>query len=386
MVSFWYIKGDFLETRSGRIGASDIPKLIPNPEKPTTSLAGYDNTPITVYQEKTGIKAPDSAGIAAEMGHYLEPFAVEWFIRTFCGAEMGRQHMHDRESYEFSEREAGAFQNTPFHHHVQYYTNGMICHPDAVYKPQGIFTKPTKITKHGITVDMSKPFLIEAKFATYWAGKREEGSVISGYDFGLNDWQGIPFKHFWQCQFQMALLEVDVCYLVLCYPSDPDIFFVWRVPAIRKRQAQAIDLAGRLLHCIETRTPPGDLAMNAKDIMALYPDVLDDFVLVDDEEREQSLVIARTHNNAVKQSKRWQAVVNDSKDAMSVMLRDRPEIRDREGIIGKWGITKGSERIMALSEIKATNPLAYKYLAKRGLLYTSEDSRTVKITWKGDME
>ena len=54
MNKFWFI-GDFVEDRARRIGASDIPALIPNPENGTETLAGYGRTPVTVWQEKKGI-------------------------------------------------------------------------------------------------------------------------------------------------------------------------------------------------------------------------------------------------------------------------------------------------------------------------------------------
>ena len=47
-VNFWFIDRDFTKARSTRLGASDIPKLIPSPEKPTESLAGYEQTALTV--------------------------------------------------------------------------------------------------------------------------------------------------------------------------------------------------------------------------------------------------------------------------------------------------------------------------------------------------
>ena len=47
-----YIK-NFTKERSNKIGASDISKLIQHPEK-SESLYGYDETALTLWQEKTG--------------------------------------------------------------------------------------------------------------------------------------------------------------------------------------------------------------------------------------------------------------------------------------------------------------------------------------------
>jgi hypothetical protein len=56
MIKHWYIgdKGPFDKTRAGRIGASDIPAILGNPDKPTESLAGYGRTAVTTYLEKRG--------------------------------------------------------------------------------------------------------------------------------------------------------------------------------------------------------------------------------------------------------------------------------------------------------------------------------------------
>lgn len=385
MVNFWYIKGDFRKTRSGMIGASDIPALIPDPERPTETLAGYGRTPITVWQEKTGRKEREPAGLPAEMGNYLEEKCIEIFVRMFSGSELARIHTHDRRSYDFldpdSDISAQVYQHTPYKHHAQFYRDGMICHPDAVYiGDQDI----GKVTHEGVTVDLDKPFLLEAKSANFWATKRPEGSVVRGYDFNLKTWQGIPLKHYMQIQFQLALLEVDVAYLPLI--SNTSEFHIWRINANKKHQARLIDLAGKMVHHIQTDTPPGDLAMNATDIMALYPDLGDDFAVLNGPERDSAVDVAKEYKQAEKQVKRWTDKKTDAKDAMAVLLRDRPELRDGNGIISRWITTKGSEKIQALSKIKKEDPNAYRYLQRKGLIYTSAESRRVDIPWKGDDE
>lgn len=383
MIPYWFITGDFLKDRSRRIGASDIPALIPNPERPTESLAGYGRTPVTVWQEKTGRRERDPAGLPAEMGHYLEEKAVELFIRAFVPGKTANAHSRDRQAYEFTENgNAAMFQNTAFRHHVQFHAHGMICHPDCVYDPDVAFIgKPA--TAHGIKIKFEKPFIVEAKSANYWAAKRPEGSVVTGYDTNLRTWQGIPLKHYMQIQFQLALLEIDVAYLALIHNTSN--FDVWEIRANPQHQGRLIDLAGTMVQRIDSDTPPADLAMNAQDIMDLYPTLGDDFVIVTGPEREAAVDIAKKYRHAEDQEKRWKAHKEDAKDAMAVMLKDRPEIRDGEGIIGKWATTSGHEAVTALSKIKE-DPVTYRYLKRKGLLYTTKDSRKVKISWKGETE
>ena len=386
MIDYWYISGDFLKERATRIGASDIPALIPNPERPTETLAGYGRTPITVYLEKIGEREREPAGLPAEMGHYLEGKACELFIRTFYTEQTANRHVHDRNAYEFMTRDnpdtasAQNYQNTPFYHHCQYFSDDMIVHPDVIYQPPDQAARSERKSALGITVRFGKPFLIEAKSATYWAAKRPSDSVISGYDLKLAEWQGIPLKHYMQIQFQLALLEVDDCYLALIH--DTSQYHVWHIKANRAHQGKLIDLAGRMIWHIKRRRPPADLAINTEDIMALYPSVGDDFAIVNDEERDKAVEIAREYRNAETQRKRWAEKEKDALDAMAVVLRDRPEIRDGEGCIAKWSMRQGYEKVRMLSKIKGDDPVSYRYLKRKGLIESTKDSRTVKVAWK----
>jgi len=71
---------DFQKSRSTKIGSSDVPALIQHPEK-SESLAGYGRTALTVYEEKIGIRERDPVGFPAQMGHVVEPYALQEFIR-----------------------------------------------------------------------------------------------------------------------------------------------------------------------------------------------------------------------------------------------------------------------------------------------------------------
>ena len=100
MNPFWYIQGDFTKDRSFRIGASDIAACIPNPEKPTESLAGYGRTAVTVFEEKTGIAPRSFAGLPAEMGHWNEPKATELFMRPLFGPKISNEWLFKRMQFE----------------------------------------------------------------------------------------------------------------------------------------------------------------------------------------------------------------------------------------------------------------------------------------------
>jgi hypothetical protein len=315
--------------------------------------------------------------------------SLEIFIRTFADHKFSDAFVTQSRNYDMMAQtnqnvDARHFQGGVFHHHAQYYRDGMIAHPDALYDPSTAFYTPSKKTAHGIAVSFDKPFLVEAKSASYWSAKRPEGSIVKGYDPQLKTWQGIPLAHYMQIQFQLALFEIDTAYLSLLHNTNQ--YDVWKINANRKHQGRLIDLAGAMVRRIETDTPPADMAMNAQDIMDLYPNVGDDFVILNGEERDKAVEIAREYVQADKQEKRWKAKKEDAKDAMAVMLKDRPELRDGDGIIAKWRNTGGGERIKALSEIKADDLVTYRYLKRKQLINEAKVGRTVNVSWKGDEE
>ena len=382
--NFWFISGDFLEARKGRIGASDVPALFANPDigKQHESLAGYGRTPVTVWQEKTGRKGRDPAGLPAEMGHYLEGKAIELFIRQYFGYDMGRDYRRERDRYEFlnagdpGDYHAANFQNTPFKHHTQVYTDEFIAHADGVFSPEDFQGDPHPVTVDGITVDPGESFGVEAKSARYFAAKRPEGSIIRGYDFDLKTWQGIPLKHYFQIQFSMSLYGLDVFYLPLLY--DTSSFHVWRIEKNEKHQGRIIDTAGRMAWHIAHDKAPKELVLNAEDIKALYPDLGEDFRILIGEDRDKAKEVAREYHNAKKQEALWKERGKTAQDSMAVILQDSPEVRDSEGVIAKWTLRKDSERVKGLKEIKGDKN-AERYLRRKGFVYTVPGDRLVKI-------
>lgn len=378
MVNFWYIGPDFTSARSKRIGASDIPALIPNPEKPTESLAGYGRTPITVWQEKTGRKEREPAGLPAEMGHYLETKAIELFIREFSGPGTSKEYVRQRMIYELNRdgADTAEFNTTPYLHNVQYHRDGMIVHPDAVHvgaaEPEG-----KRINRANVSVIPKSDYLIEAKSATFWSVRRPEGSIVSGYDMNDRTWQGIPLKHYMQIQFQLAMLEVERAYLSLIYNTSE--WKVWEIRAHPGHQAKLVDLAQRMVYHIERDESPRDLAMNVDDIMELYPTLGTDFVILNGEERDSALELARTYHRHKAQEKAHGAKAKEASDSIATILRDRPSIRDDEGVIAAWIEKAGSEAVMAVSKIKESYPEVYKYLQRKKCLTERKGSRYVDI-------
>lgn len=409
---FWFIgdHADFYTSRSGKMGASDVPACITNPENPTESLAGYDRTALTVYQEKSGeVERSFDSNFNTEMGHHNENKSIEWLVRFVWSHEEGLRLRILKERYE-ADVEIARIENKPipsardyqtggpFLHSVQYYVDGMIAHPDLLFigVPELKGKKERFVTYNGVRFDLSKPFLVEGKSAKKYAAKRPHGSMVKGYDFDLMTWQGIPLKHYMQIQFQEALFQIPVCYLALIH--DTSDFQIWKIDADKKTQGNIMDIVGKMVKHIELKTMPRELAMNGADVQIMYPDVSDDFIDISgwSEDRQKLIMKALKQNiESNQQQKNWKAKEVDSKDTLSVLMKEHGEIRKGSEKLAVWEFRKGSfslqkidkkSKVSFLNQMKKNDPVTYKYLERKGYIGEGKGSRHVAIKWKGEDE
>lgn len=403
---FWFIgdKADFKTSRSGRIGASDVPAIFQNPEHPTESLAGFGQTALTVYQQKTGEVERESAGLPAEIGHHDENKTLELMIRPILGYETALRFRILKERYE-ADSELAAIEkkpipsarnyqlkDCPFLHSTEYYDDKIVVHPDCLYIGNKSLNKKERFIKiAGIRIDLSKPFLIEAKSAKKFAARRPEGSFSKGYDFNLTGWQGIPLKHHLQTQFQGMIFQVDTVILALLH--DTSDFNIWKTGPDKKVRGSIADRVGYLAKCIETGTVPKKLAMNADDVKIMIPNVEHDYITLSGEKLGFAEEIARKWREAIDQEKKWKAIKTECQDAAAVVNGDFEEVRGPNGALFKWEFRKGSEgfkkkdpkdKLSAVAQMKRDDQKEYRRLVDKGWIYTGKPSRHMANKWKGD--
>jgi len=381
-MNYTYIT-DFYKSREGRIGSSDIPALIPHPVRKSESLAGYERTAITVYEEKTGITKREPAGFSARVGNDIEILPLRYFIEEHSGDKEAKQFFRNYMYFQMEKerKEDGIIDTFSFNtmsdylHHTESINDFAVAHADCLYT--GGNTVEDKMLKaHG----KNKPFIIEAKSAQFWAVKRDK-DIYSGYDFDLKDWQGIPLKHYFQIQFQMALYGVDMAYLALLYNTSE--FHTWQIKGNKKHQSELLELAEYMKKCIDKKTPPKEKAMNASDIQKLYPEVKEDFREVVGQELQSAVSIVEQYQHAKQQVKQWELKERDALDAISVLLKDEREIKglvnDELQTIARWKNTGGAEKIVALSKIKKDMPDVYEYMKEKELLEFQKTDRKPEI-------
>jgi hypothetical protein len=378
-----YIK-NFTKERSGKIGSSDIPALLQHPET-SESLAGYDRTALTVYQEKRGEIEREEAGYKAHMGHMLEPIAIHEFIRKFEQIEnpekTATEFLKGYYLCELNKKDDGyplaeESQFTDFYHHTTVRTDFGIAHADCFYVP----TIPAE----------NEPAIIEAKTRGFWPVKRDK-DPYKGYDFTVTSHQGIPLSDFYQVQYQLALyqevygIRVDNAYLALLY--DTNSFATWHIKSNRRAQERLLELADYLHKCIKKGTPPKKLAMSQSDIKIMYPKLEEDFVTLSGEELDSAITAAKQSKEAQEQEKMWKQKKEDALNTLSVFLKDNKKIKGLfEGELidlAEWQERSGSERVAGVKEIKKDEEF-YNILKEKGFINVSEDSRFVKVKFKGE--
>lgn len=402
-MNYQYIT-DFTKSRKNRIGASDVPWLIPHPVRQIESLAAYSdekghrhaNTANDLYEMKINNIRPES-GFPAEMGHYLEGKILREFISDNIDRKIADDFFRGYMLHKIEQDTQGKpvnpspYNNTPFKHNTEAETEWGVAHGDCLYIADYSFTKKAgyekdwEIKKNNIKIDLSDNFLIEAKSARYFAARRKD-DPYTGYDLSLYTWQGLPLKVFFQCQFQMLLYGVDVCYVALLFDTSSKHY--WRVDANKKYQAELQQLAMYMKTCLDTRTPPKNLMMNSKDIQALYPEIKEDFKELKDAELSEVIQAAIKFNEAKEQEKVWKQRKTEYEDKISIHLKDTQVLKGNiDGQImdiARWKETGGAERIAGLKDIREREDgkTIEKYLKKKGLINRDEKNRKPSIIIK----
>lgn len=414
---------DFHKSRQAKIGASDIPKLIPHPEKQTESLSAYTDskgkrhseTAFDLYDEKINGKKWEYS-FPAEMGHVLEGQALYEFIKDNIDKDVAFEflrgyQMHKMEQ-ETQSHKAGKlicinpepYNQTPFKHNTETVSSYGVAHADCVYDPGGnngmvvpdsfyesrgldkSMCGGVTIKKNGLTIDLSKPFIIEAKSARSHTVSARKKDKYKGYDLTLKSWQGIPLKVYFQVQYQMILYNIDMAYVSLIFDTSEKYY--WQIKANKKHQRDLIQIAEYMKKCIDNKTPPKQLLMNSKDIASLYPEIKEDFREVKNDELAQILKIATIEKKADQQEKMHAKVKKDAQERMSIHLRDTEVLKGivngKLKTITKWKKTGGATGIMGLSDIgkREDSKKLLNYIKRNKLTKTGEVNKKPSVVIK----
>jgi hypothetical protein len=389
---------DFHKERENKIGSSEILCCVPHPVRAIESLAAWTDekkvrpaeTAIDLYNRKKN-KIITEAGFPAEMGHWLEGKAISEFIKDNIDKKIASEFLRGYMLHKIEQDTAGKpvspepFNNTAFRHNTKASTDYAIVHADCIYDPA--FSKnKNKIKLNKIEIDLSKPFIIEAKSANLFAVERRKKDQYRGYDLSLTEWQGIDLGHYFQIQYQMLIYGIDIAYLALIYNTNSKHY--WIIKKNEKYQNDLKQLALYMKKCLDENTPPKQLAMNSHDIQSLFPVISEDFREAKGTELSDIITTVIKYYEAKEQSKIWSQRENEYQEQMSIHLKDTQIIKGNIGgiitDIARWKETGGGERIAGLKTIKEREDGATieKYLRKKGLIQKDKENRKPSIVIK----
>lgn len=410
----WKYIENFEQSRESRIGGSEIIWCIPHPEKQIESLGAYTDekgvrhacTALDLYDVKIN-KTKRQSGFPAEMGHFIEVKSIYEFIKDNIDYDVAFEfqrgyNLHKMEQDFLSHKSKKKiyvnpepYNNTDFKHNTESIIEGSVSHADCIYIPDKFIKdkkeSEIKFKKNGMTFDLSKPFIIEAKSANYHAVQARKKDQYVGYDMELRGFQGLPLKVYFQVQFQMALYKIEMAYVSLIYNTNSKHY--WQIKANPKHQAELMQIAQYMKKCIDTKTPPKKLLMNSKDIAKLYPEIKEDFRELKDDELHEVLQIATEYYNAKQQSDIWGKKEKDLRERFSIHLKDTETIKGYVSgslqTIAKWKYTGGGKRILGLKKIteREDGKKLLKYFERNKLIQESEKNKIPDVVIRaGELE
>lgn len=351
---------DFDGARAKAVGSSDIPTLALLNKR-------YGETPLTLWQEKTGRSTREPAGQRAYWGKVLEGVIL---------AEWVRRHHGDEVAVEYARYKARGMSYGP------YKTNTEATHPERSYclaHADLVVDAPIDLTNNDLVSDETflevRPIIVEAKSCGLMSGlRREDGDYgYSRTDFSLG---GVPMSVFLQVQWQGLCYGIDDLHVAVLI--DTGDYREYSGRADPRAQEKLLALAERFWRCVETDTPPKPESW--ADVQLLWPDTEDASSMVGGPTEIQARNMVRRFHVLSEQAKRIEAEREDIKDALGILMGENKILTTAEGIklASSWTV---EGEYTSLTKIKEELPEVYGLLAAEGLITKSvrRDLRPAKL-------
>jgi hypothetical protein len=267
------------------IGASDVPTL-------ALMNLRYNQTPLMLWETKTGREKPWGGNERTRAGKELEPIALKWGLeklgaidgpaaRSFLVSFIrGKDHLSFRALTE--------------------------CRHDRGY-----------IVAHADLVDIDKPFIMEAKTAGFF-GAHRGGDINYGYDMDDLSANGIPSSVYLQVQTQLLCYDIPEAYVTAMIDTGTHRLY-GPITAHKKTQEKILALCERFWWHVENDKPPKPEAW--ADVVKLNPvlDAESKTVVGGDDEQKAKEMKARA-DALRKRAKEIDAELEDIKNGIGLIL------------------------------------------------------------------
>jgi len=236
MNDFTYLKDpDFKEGRR-YVGASDIPTL-------ALLNLKYDQSPLTLWEQKTGRADPFMGNERTRAGKEMEPLVLKW------GLEKLDYPMASTKEF----LKSRILENNKF---INIHNLTEARHPDRPY-----------LISHADLIEVDTPIIMEAKTTGYFGAKRAD-NINLGYDKDDLSANGIPSSVYLQIQTQMLCYGIDTVYVSVMIDTGQHRLY-GPISAHKKTQEKILALAERFWYHVENDKAPKPEIW--KDVMKLNP-------------------------------------------------------------------------------------------------------------------
>lgn len=267
------------------IGASDVPTL-------ALMNLRYGQTPLKLWEEKTGKADPWRGNERTRAGHELEPIALKWGIEKLTGID--------------SKAAKQIFIKLISGKDYLSYRPLTEARHDRGY-----------IVAHADLIDIEKPYIMEAKTSGFFSAKR--GSDVNyGYDLEDNSENGIPSSVYLQVQAQLLCYGINEAYVTAML--DTGIHRLYGpIMSHRATQEKILAICERFWWHVEKDQPPKPELWD--DVVRLNPtlDKESKTVVGGDDEQRVKEFIAKA-DALKKRKKEIEAELDDIKNAVGVVL------------------------------------------------------------------
>jgi hypothetical protein len=343
MNSYTYMTGSQdVRSREGfYIGSSDIPII----------LGLTPQTPMDLWREKTGREEGFKGNSFTWWGHELEGIILKNAIARQDTSEIANTFFLDYSRYMYRRgnrwRPKTAYE--PFTECLHPDQPWMLAHADCLYNPG--------------------EKIIEAKSGGFFANVRRE--EMDGYDAKDPTASGVPFKVFFQVQWQMSCYGVgqtDVAALI-----DSNKFSIYQVDGNSKIQGKLIELGSRFMWHLTNDVAPTPQTFG--DIKNLFPVLNDRRLTIMGEKAAIAWDLKARLKKARAKIKAGERQKADLINALALMIGENVELADEMGkkICSQSKYPKLN--MLSPKKIKESCPEAYKLLDDAGMINTHDERR-----------
>ncbi len=387
MNPYTYMTGsaDVRSRKGFYIGSSDIPII----------LGLTPTTPMDLWRQKTGREEGFTGNDLTYWGHELEGVILKRAILDAGGAKMASKFFMDysRVMYRRKRRWKPKTAYEPFTEAIHPDQPWMLAHADCLYTggstafrvKQGDTSAEVTINKAidfvsgkpgrmatvlaDGAVDNSVEKIIEAKSGGFFANVRRED--MDGYDRADPTASGVPFKVFFQVQWQMACYGItlaDIAALI-----DTNKFSVYQVDASSKIQAKLIELGSRFMYCLTNDVAPTPRTFG--DIKKLFPEINDRRLTIMGDKAAIAWDIKERRKKAATKEKNAKKEKEDLTNALALMIGENLELADEMGNkICSQSMWHPFD-MLSPKKIKESCPEAYELLNKAGMIVKGDRRR-----------